>query len=366
MKRCWLVMLCCLLLSGCVRVGTLQDLAVIQGAAVDYADGQLELTLQVFSADGPGGQTILDPSKQNAKMISCKGNTIAEALSQTSLSQGRSFFLGHDRLLILGDGTRELALSDLLEEITGSLGLREDVIVLAAEGKAADVLGTDVNQGVLPAITIEQTVENAADEGRIPEVRLLDLSRSLAEGHRSAVVPVISLPERDEGELETFLLSGAAVYAGDDYREVLSGDALSGLLFFGNRVREMPLTAGGKSWRIYHCESRLIPAADFAKEKRFTLQVKGKAAYLGPRAAVTEEELIRAEDLLEERVRECCRTAFDQAAAGMGCDILGLGDVLRRRQPEVFRTLNGEWPDRIRDISVDYAVEIAVDRFREN
>ena len=61
------------LLTGCVRIPSLQDMAVVQGVGVDYEDGEYQLTLQVFSAEGSGGQTILDPSQQNASTITCRG-----------------------------------------------------------------------------------------------------------------------------------------------------------------------------------------------------------------------------------------------------------------------------------------------------
>lgn len=359
-----MILISTILLTGCIQVSVLQELAVVQGIAVDYADGQYELTLQLFSAEGSGGQTILDPSKQNAQTITCSGPTVAEALSRTTLSQGRSFFLGHDRLLILGEGTRELPLADLLKELTGSLSLREDVILLAAEGRAADVLNTDVNQGVLPAMTIEQTVENASDEGRMPETRILELNRSLAETYRSAVIPVISLPDSQEGDLKTFVLSGAAVYSDDQYRALLEEDELSGLLLFENKAGSMSLSAAGRSCRLYSCRTKLIP--DLTDGVGFILRVRGNAALCGPAASLSDREIEQTEELMEQRLRECCEKVFDKAVRQNGCDILGMGDVVRWGNPEVFRILEGDWEKKIADIRMDYDIEIVLNRFQEN
>ena len=350
---------------------------MVQGVGVDAANGSYELTLQVFSAEGSGGQTILDPSQQNAQVITCTGATITEALSQTTLSQGRSFFLGHDRLLILGEGTRDLPLSDLLRSLSGSLGLREDVMVLAAEKTAREILECPVNQGVLPALTIEQTVQNAAKEGRIPQVRLLDLNRSLSEAHRSAVIPLIRSEEGQGQDLKTLSLTGAALYAQDDFCGTLGQEALSGFLLFTDETKNMPFTVsdpafGSLGLRIYRCSSRLLP--DLTAGIRFTLQVDAKAAVtesvLGIGGSLRSEEnvadrelLQKAETLLAERIRTCCEAAFSETVVQRGCDILGLGDVVWRQQPELFRALLGNWPG---EMTVDYDIRVKIDRVQEN
>ena len=64
-----LIPVCCLLFSGCIKIVNLQDRAIVQGVGVDYEDGQYLITMQIFSSDGSGGQTIIDFSKQNAKVI---------------------------------------------------------------------------------------------------------------------------------------------------------------------------------------------------------------------------------------------------------------------------------------------------------
>lgn len=371
MRKIWLLgpVLCCLLFTSCIQVSMLQDLAVVQGVGVDYQDGVYQLTLQVFSAEGSGGQTILDPSQQNAKIITCEGKTVTDALSKTALSQGRSFFLGHDRLLILGEGTRELPLSSLLRALSGSLSLRGDVIVLGTSGEARALLDTEINQGVLPALTVEQTVENAAKAGLIPEVRLLELSRALADSHRSAVIPMLELAGSGEDELKTVSLTGAALYAGDDFSGEMEGDALSGLLLFEDRVKELPLTVtdpafGDLALKIYRCDTKLVP--DFSKDIRFTLQVDASAMVMEVGQSLTPEMAARAEVLLRQRLEDCCEAAFTAAVEKNHCDILGLGDVLWRQQPDLWATLRDNWAEEVGKIQMDTAIQVKIDRFQSN
>lgn len=369
-KKLWLLAPFILLLSSCIRVSALQDLAVVQGVGVDYQDGAYKLTLQVFSAEGSGGQTILDPSQQNAKTITCRGRSITDALKETSLSQGRSFFLGHDRLLVLGEGTRELPLPELLALLSGSLELRGDVVVLAALGTAEKLLQAEINQGVLPALTIEQTVENAARSGQIPEIRLLDLNRALASEGGGAVIPAIQAVE-EEGEegsrqLKTVALAGAALYTKDGFCTLLEGETLMGLTLMSGGAERMPLTLseegiGPMGVELYQIRSRLEP--DPNGRAAFTLRLSVSAMVTERAENPDEETLEKAEALLEKQLAACCQKAFSQTVVENRSDVLGLGERLRRSAPETWARLRESWPEGA-EPTLETDISVQINRLR--
>lgn len=369
-KKLWLLAPFILLLSSCIRVSALQDLAVVQGVGVDYQDGAYKLTLQVFSAEGSGGQTILDPSQQNAKTITCRGRSITDALKETSLSQGRSFFLGHDRLLVLGEGTRELPLPELLALLSGSLELRGDVVVLAALGTAEKLLQAEINQGVLPALTIEQTVENAARSGQIPEIRLLDLNRALASEGGGAVIPAIQAVE-EEGEegsrqLKTVALAGAALYTKDGFCTLLEGETLMGLTLMSGGAERMPLTlseegVGPIGVELYQIRSRLEP--DPNGRAAFTLCLSVSAMVTERAENPDAETLEKAEALLEKQLAACCQKAFSQTVAENRSDVLGLGERLRRSAPETWARLRESWPEGA-EPTLETDISVQINRLR--
>lgn len=372
-KKLWLLIPLILLLNSCIRVSALQDLAVVQGVGVDYQGGVYKLTLQVFSAEGSGGQTILDPSQQNAKTITCEGKSITDALKETSLSQGRSFFLGHDRLLVLGEGTRELPLSDLLALLSGSLELRGDVVVLAALGTAEELLQAEINQGVLPALTIEQTVENAARSGQIPDIRLLDLNRALAAEGGGAVIPAIQAAaeegkagEEESRQLKTVALAGAALYSGDSFCTLLEEEALMGLTLMAGGAERMPLTlsdekTGPLGVELYQIRSRL--EADPGGRAAFTLHLAVSAMVTERTKNPDAEMLERAETLLEKQLADCCKKAFSQTLAENGSDVLGLGERLRRSSPETWARLRESWPQGA-ELELETDVSVQINRLR--
>ncbi len=243
----------CLLLTSCIRITNLQDRAIVQAIGIDIKDGEFAVTMQIFSPDGSGGQTLVDPTKQNSRVITTYGKSIAEALEETSVSQGKVFFLGHNRLIILGEGTKKYNLSEVLDFFTTSSRSRADVKVLTTAGEAYDILSKDINQGILPALSIEKTVENAFDNSKIANTFLLDVLKN-----ENVLLPVINpYDNQGEKELKTIELSGCAVYKNGEYKGDFNLEETRGAILLKGWGKRAVYSKNGLSLQIYDCDTRL-------------------------------------------------------------------------------------------------------------
>lgn len=367
-----LIPVCCLLFSGCIKIVNLQDRAIVQGVGVDYEDGQYLVTMQIFSSDGSGGQTIIDSSKQNAKVITCRGKTISEAVEDTSISQGKDFFLGHNRLVILGESARKFPLSESLSFFINTMDSRADVNVLLAEKSASEVLNADINQGILPALTIEKTIQNADDSGKISEVLLIDILRSLATEHQSALVPVIAVAD-DEAEnkkLKTIELTGMAVFSDGIYQGTLSETETRGIMFLRDEIEKTVYSVFNEDFReisveLYHSKTKIIPDIR-GDDLRFTVQISAdgmvQEKVLEPGKTFNEQSLKRVEDVIQEKIHTECEDAFRKAVLEYKSDVFYLGDMVWRDQPELWERLQDEWKQNARKIKLSYEIKVDIDR----
>ena len=138
----WAVTVCLaaavLLLSGCrwIPMTDLQDRAIVQGVAVDWDQGEYAVTMQVFMPEGSGGQTVVDPSRENAQILTCRGKSIVQAIAESAKAQGKEFYLGHNRIVILGGGLWGKPLQEVLSYFGNSPDSRMDVTMLMTPGWA--------------------------------------------------------------------------------------------------------------------------------------------------------------------------------------------------------------------------------------
>ncbi len=368
-------LLAAMLLSGCrgFPLISLQDRAIVQGVGVDWADGEYVVTMQVFSPEGSGGQTIVDPANENAKIITCRGATVAQAVAESARNQAKEFYLGHNRIVILGGGTWERPMEETLSYFGNSPDSRLDVTLLTTPGKAADLLDVGISQAILPAMSIENMVRNAQRSGLSVEILLVDAVQALTKPYRSAVIPVIRPVEKENSEerdMKAVELSGIAVFSPNREVGILEGGAVRGFLFLRNAVERMACPVETRDFRratveLSHSRTRIVP--EFSENRlRFRVKIAAEGMlvehFLQENGSLSVRALEFLEQAVERRVEADCREAWKKSGIEARSDVFSLGDRVRNRRPDLWQSLEGCWRQQLAGIEFVYDVHVDISR----
>lgn len=368
-------LLAAVLLSGCrwIPITDLSDRAIVQGVGVDWADGEYVVTMQVFSPEGSGGQTIVDPANENAKIITCRGATVAQAVAESARDQAKEFYLGHNRIVILGGGTWERPLEETLSYFGNSPDARLDVTLLTTPGKASDILDVGISQTILPAMSIENTVRNAQRSGLSVEVLLVDAVQALTREYRGAVIPVIQPVEKENSEdrdMKAVELTGIALFSRSRQEGVLEGAAARGFLFLRDEIESVVYPVETRDYQraaveLYRSRTRIVPELS-GDRLRFRVEVRAegmlveKALREGGSFSIRSLEGLERE--VEGRIQADCREAWQKSGVEARSDVFSLGDRVRNRRPDLWRSLEGGWRQRLDGIELVYDVHVDVNR----
>lgn len=368
-------LLAAVLLSGCrwIPITDLSDRAIVQGVGVDWADGEYVVTMQVFSPEGSGGQTIVDPANENAKIITCRGATVAQAVAESARDQAKEFYLGHNRIVILGGGTWEWPLEETLSYFGNSPDSRLDVTLLTTPGKASDILDVGISQTILPAMSIENTVRNAQRSGLSAEVLLVDAVQALTREYRGAVIPVIQPVEKENSEdrdMKAVELTGIALFSRSRQEGVLEGAAARGFLFLRDEIESVVYPVETRDYQraaveLYRSRTRIVPELS-GDRLRFRVEVRAegmlveKALREGGSFSIRSLEGLERE--VEGRIQADCREAWQKSGVEARSDVFSLGDRVRNRRPDLWRSLEGGWRQRLDGIELVYDVHVDVNR----
>ncbi len=295
-----------ILFSSCLEAVNLQDRAIVQAIGIDYKENEFLVTMQIFSSESNTAENFIDPSKQNSKVITCSGKTIQDAIKKTSISQGKEFFLGHNRLIILGNSALSLPLNELFSYFTSATDSRKDVKLLISEEDASSILNADINQGILPALTIEKIVENAYNDSKITKTFLLDLLKK-----DNVIIPLIKpLTNPNEKSLKTISLTGSALFTDNIYKDKLSFDETTGAIFMLDWLKTASYSLKTKEFKelsveIYQSKTKI---------KDNTAKIFAKARIvdfiLNDQMEINEEALISAEKEIEKQITLQCKKAL--------------------------------------------------------
>ena len=369
------LMVCAGLFSGCrwIPITDLQDRAIVQGVGVDWKDGEYVVTMQVFSPEGSGGQTIVDPSKENAKVITCRGASISQAVANSARDQGKEFYLGHNRIVILGGGTWKRPMQETLSYFGNSPDSRLDVTILATPGEASAILDVGISQTILPAMSIENTVRNAEKSGLSTEVLLVDVMQALTQPHRSAVIPIIEPIEKEnskERDLKAVELTGIGIFSHNEKEGMLEGAAARGLLFLRNEIQSVLYPVQSEDYEqatveLYQSRTKILPQVS-QDRLHFRVEIAAEGMlvekFLREEKSFTIQSLVRLEREVERLIEADCREAWQKSGKESHSDVFFLGDLVWNDQPELWKALRTEWKERLDKVTFEYDVHVDIDR----
>ncbi len=362
----WVAFLFCGCDNHLIRLVNLQDRAIVQGVGIDWDGKQYIVTMQVFSPEGSGGQTMVDASKENARIITCYGQTVAEAVEKSALNQGKEFYLGHNRIVILGHKAAQRPLEGLLSYFVNSMDSRPDVSLLMTSGKAADIISANISQSILPAMSIENTVSNAERNGLTEEVFLFDVLEALAQPYRSTLIPFIEEEtegKEDEKDLRSIKIQGLGLFANEKYLGEIQGEEVTGLLFLRNKMNDAFFSLKTEDFARAAVQLYSSNTALNLDGSTLTANITCEATLLElelyDNAVFDNDALLELEKELEQKIREDCIWAFEKTVQ-MRADVYYIGDRIWKENSDWWEELKKTWPVGMEKLSLECQVDVDV------
>ena len=122
--------------NGCWDRKEFNQLAIAQTIAVDYEDGEYQLTVQLLMPN-TAEETI---SSKNIWIIDGKGKSVGDAMENLALRAPRELYLNHLDIVLLGEGLMKQDVGQGIEYLMKQHVLRRRTSLLATEGRAGDIV----------------------------------------------------------------------------------------------------------------------------------------------------------------------------------------------------------------------------------
>lgn len=383
-----LTILSAAMLGGCLNPIQLNERAIVQAVGIDWDGKNIRMTFQVFSPAVEGGGGI-SATADNAKIIEASGNTVSEAVQNAMMVQGKQLFVGHNRIVILGAELAKRGLEQPLSYFSANAWSRQGVYLAVASDTANEILTAKINQGILPAETLEKIVQNAEDNGAVRNVRLYEFLEALQNKNESSFLPIMKLKGGETGasglegenggkpqagqtidEVSSIEMAGTAVFSDAKLQGELGKDASRGLLFIRDDMKQTVIVTQTDNFetaalRIFKSKSRLTPSID-GSDISFTLEISCEAT-IGE-TMIREGKSTEALDIEqmskagEQIIREECAAAFQKAAVEYQSDIFGFGNILWQKDSDEWKKLQEDWPEALSQITLHVNPHIDIDR----
>ncbi len=304
MKKIIPIIASLLLLTGCSDSTELGDRAIIQAAAIDFDRGEYRVSALLFSSGGGSGDTV-DASQDNVIKVSGSGKTLAEAIDNISLIDGKEIYMSETKLLILGGGFSDVSALPALKTLYYDMRCSLNMPVCFA--KDAELL-TDLRfkEGITAAEKPLSMIEHAHAAGAYPKAILLDVLAD-SSGGRATLIPTFEETENgygmtDDEKGRTAVLSGSCYMIDGRLSAPFDSEMTTGLMLLSGETDKILLNfTAGEDDSEYTCEAYGIKV-ELLPDKKDTVKVCARFRERNG-AALSEEQCDYALAALTELVR---------------------------------------------------------------
>ncbi|WP_238651511.1 Ger(x)C family spore germination protein [Paenibacillus piscarius] len=383
LTACIPVLLLPLLLSGCWERKELNELAFVLGVGLDKVEDGYMVSMQVVipssissqSAGGSGGSGV------PVVFYSFRVKTVYESLRKFNLVSSRSPYMGHIRVLVVGEELARQGVGETLDVFKRSREPRMDFFVMVARNTtAANVLKVLTPLDRLPAnklfnsldksyrissrtiaVTLDEFIEDLIYEGTNPVLTGVEVEGDPETGAGKSNV------ERTNPDTRLRYKS-VAIFKGDRLIGWMDGALTVGYNYVIDNVTKNTGNFKDKNGSV------IVMEALEAKTRRKVKIINGEPhIYLsvealcnveeieGPDKLDTESKIRELELKTQERIVERMETAVKIITENYNADIFGFGRSVYRKSPKVWSKLR-EQENYLAHLPVHYKATVTINR----
>lgn len=383
LAACIPLLLLPMLLSGCWERKELNDLAFVLGLGLDKVEDGYKVSMQVVipssitsqSAGGSGGSGV------PVVLYSFKVKTIYESLRKFNLVSPRSPYLGHIRVLVIGEELAREGVAETLDVIKRSREPRMDFYAMVARKTTAEnVLKVLTPLDRLPAnklfnsldksyrissktvaVTLDEFIEDLLYEGRNPVLTGVELQGDPEAGGDKANVERVNPDTR-------LHYKSVAIFRKDKLIGWMDDDVTVGYNYIIDNVTKNTGYFKDKNGSLIVMEAletttkRKVKIIDGEPHIFLSVQALSNVEEIeGPDKIDTEDKIHELELKAQERIVERMETAVKNITENYKVDIFGFGQSVYRKSPRVWSKLK-EQENYLANLPIHYKASVTINR----
>jgi spore germination protein KC len=344
-----LVVVVSLLTTGCWDRTELNDQALVMASGVDLTDeGKILLTdqtiLPINLSKGLGS------TRQEFLTLSATGRDILDAGQNLQTKLSRKYFLGHRRIVFIGEKLAKRGLGDMMDEFTRNpdVRLRSDIFIVKSD-TAEHALQIKVPLEQYPALSV---IKSRRFVGGTIGTTLLSFLMASACDTSFPTLPVLEIvPETRNSDKKTFKFTGRAVF---DKQLKLLGylnySEANYRFWVINTITQRHVTfrvenKGYATIDFSHFGSKIQPIIEH-DHAHYVVTLNGKGIL---RESETNVKLKNPNDIhlieksAQDEVVQKVSELISKVQKDYGTDIFGFDKAMGRQYPRQWKQMKSKW-----------------------
>lgn len=359
-----LVVLILFLVTGCWNYQELSNYAIVTGMAVDYVDGQYEISLLISNGKKK------DETNTIISLISGKGNSIYQAFKEIGLISPKELYISHMTIVVVSEDYAKQGVTSLLDFLLrDSRSHQSFFIAIAKECKAKEVLSILSPLADYPSQDISENISSAKEsQGEIVNSGFIDFVKSYLEPgiHPIANSLIIIgnakdgiIPEKQESSIAAAQtsLDSVGIFKKDKLVGWTTIEESIGIKYIINNISTSYIESKCEDGYIISTIDSYGAKYDVKKDRIVVnVEAKGNINEVNCKMDITsKKEISKLEKDVAKNIKEYMNKALMRARE-LKADIFGFGSMIYKKYPEYFNKIN-DWDEEFLKLKVEFNVE---------
>lgn len=365
--RLLILIVFCTFLTGCWNYQELNNSYIVAGVAIDKSEdpGLYDVTIESVNMK----DTDYEPNMQSYK-IETMGEGIFDAVRDMIKISSKKLYWSHVRTLVVSEDVARDSILPTLDWIARDQEPRLAMdIYISRANTAKEIFDSESFATDIRSFELDVMINENENLINVPTKKVYELINDLALPKTHTVLPVIEI-DSIHGKM-TNVLCGGAVFNNDRLVGFLDNEDILPYLFIKNKVngglinvKDEEVPNDDVILEIFKNKTRVNPiiteeniSFDIEIYTDVTIgELKTETDYISKPEPGRDDLKKLAEENLESDIIEVIKKVQSQ----FGLDIFGFGNIIRQRNPKLWKTIEDDWDTIFMDLDVNVKSDIHI------
>lgn len=361
-----ILLVCCILLTGCWSYKEIDSIYIVAGIAIDKAPdtNQYNITAELINVmENEVGKSF------ESILLETKGDSIFDAVTKMVRISAKRLYWAHATSIIISEEVAREGIIPFIDLITrNEEGRLSTNIFISKEESAKKILELKSFSTDIRSYELGIMVNESKHLVKVPALKTYEVINALAIPKVHIVLPTV-LSFNNNG-VDTNLLSGGAVIAEGKLVGFLNEDDIVPYLFIKDQIKSGILNVKIEEYNpnntiileIYESNTKINPIYK-TENIGFDIKIKTEVTIaelttmtdyisLGGR----ERLKVLAEEYLKNQVEKLIKDVQEE----FGLDIFGFGNILRQKNPKLWKSIENDWDSIFMDADFNIVCDIHI------
>lgn len=361
-----ILLISCIFLTGCWSYREIDSIYIVAGIGIDKIPdtNQYNITAELINV-------VENKVEKNFEsvLLETKGDTIFEAATKMVRISAKRLYWAHATSVIISEEVAREGIMPFLDLIArNEEGRLSTNIFISKEESAKKILELKSFSTDIRSYELGIMVNESKHLVKVPALKIYEVINELSIPKVHIVLPtVISF---NNNGVDTNLLSGGAVFEEGKLVGFLDEDDIVPYLFIRDQIESGTLNVKTKEknpqntiiLEIYESKTKINPRYE-TEGIGFDIKIKTEVT-IAELTTMTDyislEGRERLKVLAEESLKNQIEKLIKEVQEEFGFDIFGFGNVIRQRNPKLWKSIEKDWDSIFMDADFNIVCDIHI------